>query len=129
MDVLELKQKNVHIVNTKRNFDALSLRLRADTYLETKAGKCHLKDNSVAFFPARLDYTRDATVDELIVIHLNVTNYNAQAIEHFESTAPERLIPLFHKILDCWNKRGGIPPAMLRHPLRDFCGMLSAKRS
>ena len=41
MDVLELKQKNVHIVNTKRNFNALSLRLHSDAYLETKAGKYH----------------------------------------------------------------------------------------
>ena len=105
MDVLELKQKNVHIVNTKRNFNALSLRLHSDAYLETKAGKYHLQDNSVAFFPARLDYTRVATVDEMIVIHLNVTNYTAQVIEYFESTAPERLIPLFRKILDCWNKK------------------------
>ena len=51
MDVLELKQKNVHIVNTKRNFNALSLRLHSDAYLETKAANIICRTTPLRFSP------------------------------------------------------------------------------
>ena len=39
LDVLELKQQNVNIFNTGRNFNALSFRIRSDAVLMTKTKK------------------------------------------------------------------------------------------
>ena len=47
------------------------------------AEKYSMKDHYVSYFPARLDYARAATVDDLIVIHFDTTNYNTKNIEYF----------------------------------------------
>ena len=59
----------------------------------------------MSYFPARLDYNRTATVDELIVIHFDTTNYHTKNIEFFEARNPERISSLFRKIANCWNKK------------------------
>jgi len=105
LDVFELNQRDVSTFNSGRNFNALSFRFHSDAVLQTKTEKHHMKDNYVSFFPARLDYTREATVDELIVVHFDTTNYHTQCIEFFESEYPEKLSGAFREILDCWNKK------------------------
>lgn len=105
LDVLKLKQNNINMFNSGRNFDALSFRFHADTYLKTENHMYHMKDNSVCFVPARLDYYRTATMDELIVIHIDTTNYFTKNIEYFSPKNPEILAQLFREILDCWNQK------------------------
>ena len=105
LDVLELKQSDVNIFNSGRNFNALSFRFRSDAVLITKKERYSMKDNYVSYFPARLDYTRVATVDEVIVIHFDTTNYYTQCIEFFEARHPERFVRLFRDILACWKKK------------------------
>ena len=80
LDVLELKQRNVNKFNSERNFNALSFRIRSDAVLITKTERHSMKDNYVAYFPAGLDYTRVATVDEMIVVHFDATSYSAENI-------------------------------------------------
>ena len=75
LDVLSLEQKNINAFNSKRNFDALSFRYGADTLLKTEKQTYHINDNCVCYFPAGLDYTRISSVDNLIVVHMNVANY------------------------------------------------------
>ena len=70
LDVIYLKQENVNIYNSGRNFNAVSFRLRADTVLKDGVKEYHVKDHCVAYFPARVDYSREAGIDEMIVIHL-----------------------------------------------------------
>lgn len=58
LDVLELKQHDVNMFNSGRNFNALSFRFHSDAVLTTKTERYSIKDNYVSYFPARLDYTR-----------------------------------------------------------------------
>lgn len=105
LDVLELKQKDIHMFNSGRNFSALSFRYSADALLKDKNAEHHVKDNFVAYVPAGLDYSRTADKDELIVVHMNMTNYHTKSIEYFEAKKPAVLEKLFREMLDCWNKK------------------------
>ena len=106
LEVLELKQKKIHLFNTGRNFSALSFRFRADTYLKTKKNEYHVKDHFVSYVPARLDYRRISDVDELIVIHLDPSDYDTGEMEVFLPKDPEPLSRLFREILHVWNEKG-----------------------
>ena len=105
LEVLELKQQNVNMFNSGRNFNALSFRFRSDAVLTTKTGSHSMKDNAVSYFPARLDYTRVATVDEMIVVHFDIINYNTKNIEYFIPNDPATLSELFRDIFDVWQKK------------------------
>ena len=72
LDVLTLKQDNVRMNNSGRNFSALSFRLKADTVLISNGKEYEMKDNTIAFVPANLDYERVSNADELIVIHFDI---------------------------------------------------------
>ena len=105
LDVLGIKQNNVSMFNSERNFNALSFRFHSDAVLTTKTEKHSMKDNYVSYFPTRLDYTRVATVDEMIVVHFDTTNYTTKSIEYFIPTNPAVFSKLFREILDVWNKK------------------------
>lgn len=105
LDAIELKQKNVHLFNSGRNFNALSFRYRADTILKTSTKEYHIADNCVSFVPARLDYNRISNVDEMIVIHFDTANDSTQEIESFVPKCPDILSRLFSEILQCWKKK------------------------
>ena len=105
LDVLELKQRNVNMFNSGRNFNALSFRFRSDAVLITKTERYSMKDNYVSYFPSRLDYTRVAAVDEMIIVHFDTINYNTKNIEYFIPDDPTVLSELFRKIFDVWNKK------------------------
>ena len=105
LDVLELKQEDVNMFNCGRNFNALSFRFSSDAVLITKVKKYSMKDNCVSYFPARLDYTRVATVDDMIVVHFDTINYNTKNIEYFIPDDPAVLAELFRAIFDVWSKK------------------------
>jgi len=105
LDVLELKQRDVNMFNSGRNFNALSFRFRSDAVLTTKAERHYMKDNYVSYFPARLDYTRVATVDEMIVVHFDTISYNTKSIEYFLPGDHAVLSGLFREIFDSWSKK------------------------
>ena len=105
LDVLELKQTDVAMFNSGRNFSALSFRYRSDAVLETESHKYYMKDNFVSYVPARLDYKRTSGTDELIVIHFDMANYNAREIECFAPREPGVLAEMFLEILRVWNGR------------------------
>ena len=105
LDVLRLDQNYISMNNDNRNFSALSFRLCADTHLVTDKQELHLSDNSVAFFPARLPYRRISKKDELIVIHLECTDYHADTIEFFEPKESEQLRSLFTEIHRVWSEK------------------------
>ncbi len=105
LDVFMLKQKNTGMYNSKRNFNALSFRIKSDTVLKTKSDVFEMKDNFVSFVPSRLDYSRVSKIEELIVVHFEAINCNAGDIEFFEPKEPELYKNLFIKILECWNAK------------------------
>ena len=105
LGVYEFSQKETHSNNKGRNFNALSFRFCSDAVLEDNKSKYQMKSNCVTYVPARLNYKRNATVDEFIVVHFDTTDFHTDHIECFESKSPERLAQLFKDILDCWDKK------------------------
>lgn len=105
LDVLYLDQENINMVNSGRNFSALSFRYRADTLIKVQKEEYHLLDNFVSYFPARVDYERKSIKDKMIVVHFETHDYNAKNIEYFEAANPQILAQLFQEILDCWNNK------------------------
>ena len=105
IDIFEMRQREVNMVNSGRNFSALSYRFRADTDIETEHGIYHMSDSCVSYFPARLDYKRVSGIDELIVIHFNTTNYASDNVEFFVPHDKERFEELFREILAVWNSK------------------------
>lgn len=105
LEVLKLKQKDVKIYNVERNFNSLSFRIKADTYLKTDKKEYHFKDNYVSYLPSRLNYNRVSKEDELIVVHFETTNYFTDEIEYFVPKNPQIFADLFNKILDCFKKQ------------------------
>ena len=85
LDVVELAQRNVNIQNKGRNFNALSLRLSSDAIIRTKNEEIRMSDNTVSYVPARLAYSREATKDEMIVVHFETSSYHTKNIEFFQS--------------------------------------------
>ena len=105
LDVLELKQRNISMLNRGRNFNALSFRFSSDTVLKTEKNEYRMKDNYLSYVPARLDYSRDSTFEDLIAIHFDTINYNTKNIEYFIPSDPSVFVKLFREILDVWNKK------------------------
>ncbi len=105
LDVLVLKQRDVHMFNSGRNFHALSFRIHTDAVLKTEKGEHPMRDNMISYVPARLDYSRHAAYDELIVVHFETTDYTAREIESFMPIHAEKLSEPFYRILDCWNEK------------------------
>lgn len=105
LDVLSLEQKNINTRNVNRNFNAISFRLRSDAEIKTDRNAYHMRNNYVAYFPARLDYQRLASVDELIVVHFDSTDYHTDDIEFFEVGNSKKMRDLFFDILDVWTQK------------------------
>jgi len=105
LDVLELRYYDVNLFNSGRNFGALSFRFRSDATLITEHEEYKTGDNYVSYVPARFDYRREASIDELIVVHFDTSDYFTDSIECFEAQNPEKMKELFKKLLDTWNGR------------------------
>ena len=63
LDVIELKQKNVIMLNSGRNFNAISFRYRSDAVLKTKTEEYRMSDYFVSYVPARLIKKPDGASD------------------------------------------------------------------
>lgn len=105
LEVVALKQQDVHKFDSGRNFNALSFRVRADTVLKTEKKEYRMQDHTVSYVPAGLDYSRHSAYDELIVVHFETTDYTTREIECFTPADAETLSGLFHDILACWNEK------------------------
>ena len=105
LDVLSFDQAYTKKYNFKRNFDALSFRLEADTIIEYKGKYLEFTDNSIGFFPSNADYTRITNRDKMIVIHFKAFNYHTNEIQSFFPDDYEKYHSLFTEILECWKNK------------------------
>ena len=105
LDVFLLDQGYTKKYNYKRNFDALSFRLEADTVIEYSKKAFEFTDNSIGFFPSDVDYMRTSNRDKIIVVHFKSFNYHSNEIEYFYPSEHEKYARLFKKIYDCWSKK------------------------
>ncbi len=102
IDVLEIDQKNVKSENSGRNFDALSFRFYTDVTVKTDSQTIKAENNTVYFFPARVDYLRQGAYDCLIAVHMDVQNYFSGEIEPLKLKNPRRVGELFKEIYRTW---------------------------
>lgn len=105
LDVFYLDLSNTKMQVSNRNFDALSLRLEADTVIESKGRQTALSDGSVCYFPSDVNYTRISGKDRLIVVHFKALDYHSDKIESIIPEKIEEYTELFEKILSLWNKK------------------------
>jgi len=105
LDVLFFDQEYTKRYNCKRNFDALSFRIEADTIIEYNGKYLEFTNNSVGFFPSNIDYTRTTHRDKMIVVHFKTFNYHSNEIESYFPRDYEKYSSLFKEILDCWNSK------------------------
>ena len=105
LDVVKIEQRNVKVKVKGRNFDALSFRMHFDARLEANGKRIDVSKGSVAYVPAKLDYLREADVDELIAIHFQTSEYVSRGIEVLTPRDIERFSGLFHKILAIWESK------------------------
>lgn len=105
LDVVILNQGEVNTYNSGRHFDAISFRIKSDTVIKTENDTFVLKDNSVCYGPAMVNYTRTSKHDYMIVVHFNSINYSSKNIEVFYPENPEPIKALFFEIYDCWTKK------------------------
>ena len=105
LEVLSFDQGYTKKYNFKRNFDAISFRLEADTVIEYKDKQLQFTDNSIGFFPSNVDYTRITHRDNMIVVHFKAFNYHTNEIEGFFPKEPEKYRKLFTQILACWKAK------------------------
>lgn len=105
LDVVILNQGEINSYNSGRQFDGISFRIKSDTVIKTENDTFVLKDNSVCYGPAMVNYTRISKYDYMIVIHFNSINYSAKTMECFYPDEPEKIKALFWEIYDCWTKK------------------------
>lgn len=105
LDVLYINQDEVSLFNTGRNFDALSYRIHADARIKAKTQEIVLTDGALSFVPARLDYTRAAHRDEMIIIHMNVFSSHEKEISLFYPENAAQTEALFRQILAVWEEK------------------------
>lgn len=105
LGVMELSQKNIDVYNPGRSFNAISLRLESDAVITAGEKTYELKEKSVCFVPAKLDYSRKASKDKLIAVHFDIKNADIRYIDYFYPKNPAVFEALFNKILAYWNKK------------------------
>jgi len=90
-------------VERDRRHTAISLRIKGNSYIESKDQHFDLKDGTLAYFPSGVDYkrvTRDR--EEYIAIHLKSYGEHGVKIETVDKC--EKLTPLFETMLIEWEK-------------------------
>jgi len=106
LDVLYINQGSIKTDNFGRNFEAISLRYKADSLVEYGGKSIEFSDNSIGFFPANLDYKRTSSGDTMIVIHFKTLNYTSKDIEKFIPKDYHKYRKLFEEALSIWNEKG-----------------------
>ncbi len=122
LDVLYLDQKNTSSVNTGRNFHALSYRFHSDARIQTPRGCVDMQDTALAYFPARLDYSRTATVDEMIVVHFDTGDRGGKELEWLLPEDPATMGTLFRQLYTLWVQKA---PGYRHRASALFCEILA----
>lgn len=106
VDVVKVRNGSVRNLNMDRHFAALSLRMNSDARIRFYHRELSLGQGSVTYVPADLDYTREATSDELVAVCLEVYNYDEKQIETYRTAHYEELAALFERIYEEYHQAG-----------------------
>lgn len=105
LGVVELKQSPVSHGTSGRKFDALSFRFSSDVQLKTDAQTHCMQDNTVAFVPAGITYTRSGSHDDLIAVHFDMQDEAEYDVETLRPRNAAAMRELFCRLLACWKSR------------------------
>ena len=104
IDVLSISGGHSRTENTNRHFCALSFREKTDAKITWHDRKIEMQPQSITFFPADVDYIREATVDQMTVIHFEIFNYTGREIETFVTDHPDEIRQQFRNAYVEWKK-------------------------
>ncbi len=107
LEVLSFSNQNISWPSSARSYGALSIRTDSEAVITYNGKRIPLSSGCVAYFPPNIDYTREALRDNVIVIHLNVKNYQSHEIEYFYPKNPERFYELFSKLYNKFSSPKG----------------------
>ncbi len=110
LDILKFSNRSIDWVSKNRNYGALSIRKKSDATIIYNGKKIQLSGGCIAYFPPYIDYRRVCTLDDIIVIHLNIRNYKSTEIEYFYPENPEKYYELFDKLYSSHNSPKGDSP-------------------
>ena len=105
LDVMEFESKRTVCYNKKRNYCALSLRIKADTQILWSGKSLKLSDGSLTFFPSGIGYTRKCEYDSMIVIHLDIPNYVSYDIQTATPNNYQGMYDIFKNMLTIWTQK------------------------
>lgn len=103
--VHKVQRKPCVCVNTNRNHYALSFRLSGEATLFYGTACEKVSGGSLSYIPAHLDYRLETGGEELIILHLDVWEYQTEKIEIFTPADPSAYASLFEEILSVWEGR------------------------
>ena len=106
LDILVFNQPRTHINTCKRNFAALSFRLRSDSKFISSGKQIPAPTDTVSLVPPYVEYeqTTDGK-DTIIVMHFNVLNCVLNDIQVFNVPDPQKYKVLFERALSIWQSK------------------------
>ncbi len=105
ISVLSLKWESQNAKSGLRPFHALSYRIKGDTKFITKENELCVESNELTFVPANLQYTMQASNENLIVIHFLSDSVLPNKIKKFSPKNPAYFERKFCDLHTVWSKK------------------------
>ena len=87
------------------DYSALSLRLASDARISWGEKSVSLSEGAVTYFPPHTRYTRACTVDRLIVIHFDISNFKGRDICAVYPKDRAGCLEDFKALLEIWTQK------------------------
>lgn len=104
VDVLHIHSSSFRHESTNRHFCALSFRMETDAVIHCRGKDIHMQPHSISFFPADMDYCREASKDHMVVVHFDLINDTPSEMETFVTAHPQEMQAQFLALYDMWMK-------------------------
>lgn len=121
-NVFHVKRKKViNSINNNRKHSGIAFRLSGSTVFESCGQTFTAEEGSLSFVPAGVDFVRNSSDEELIIIHLDCFGETENEIQIARPNNPSLYADLFFKLVKEWN--GGLPGYRHRS-MEIFCRIL-----
>lgn len=129
LDVFLVDDRRVKVSTKKRPFSALSFRLESDAVVTCRGKKHALSGGTVAYFPERVEYEREATEDRILVVHIKNHTYFASEPEFYTPNDEEGIRLLFEKMFAVWEAKEKGYKSLTASVLNEIFARLYAENS
>lgn len=103
-DVFLVHRENTTIQNTRPYSSCLSYRLDGESYFDYGNNPIHVKTGDIIFVPAHTNYHYRTENEEIIIVHLELSQKNDYAFSLVHMPNPETS-QKFKQLFDTWNSR------------------------